>query len=60
MPEELKPCPFCGNDNLEVYDYALPGDPRPKCSVNCEICMTVGPQEPTEQEAISAWNRRDK
>lgn len=57
--EALKPCPFCGYETLEVYDYALPGDPRPKWSVSCEMCMTLGPQKSTKSEAISAWNMRE-
>jgi Lar family restriction alleviation protein len=50
---ELKPCPFCGWDDLAI----LPDDA--KKFVYCCKCDTCGPSCETRRESIEAWNRRD-
>ena len=58
---ELKPCPFCGDqENLRVcYDGQLD-----KHVVECSSayrkakCIAMGPWAATRDEAIAAWNRR--
>lgn len=45
---KLKPCPFCGSDNLEVHRFY----------VTCEDCMTDGPMCCVENAAIDSWNIR--
>ena len=52
MMAELKPCPFCGGEDLMMVDdddYFF---------VGCNTCDTCGPGEGTEEEAIEAWNKR--
>ena len=57
---ELKPCPFCGCAQIEVYanpNNALKhfGIEQYKvCCVNCAAQLYRG----KKQEAIDAWNRR--
>lgn len=52
---ELKSCPFCGGEDLQVInvygeDYY----------VDCLTCTACGPSGDTYEEAIEAWNRRTK
>lgn len=52
MPE-LKPCPFCGSDNVgisTIEDRSHYGD--------CWACEAEGPWKATVAEAIEAWNTR--
>lgn len=58
MSEELKPCPFCGDD--EAYfegEYPAP-DTSEWGAVHCADCCAIGPYAPTQAEAIADWNRR--
>ena len=43
----LKPCPFCGGDELEILDSPC---------VFCGICGADGPIGETEDDAIKCWN----
>lgn len=52
MKEELKPCPFCGEDNLEIIVYSL------GCFVLCPGCGVATVNRPTKKEAADVWNRR--
>ena len=59
---ELKPCPFCGTEDINVVEsYAIPKYSKKSLPdfvyVGCCGCG-IGYQEETEQEAISAWNKR--
>ncbi len=49
----LKPCPFCGSDNLDIERAALH-------YVKCKDCITLGPSNDGETDisAIAAWNKR--
>lgn len=49
---ELKPCPFCGNPGVEVWDE------EDYWFVNCEGCETNGPASFGKQAAIQKWNCR--
>lgn len=51
--EKLKPCPFCGGENIFIMDDM--------CGLNwasCSSCLTDGPVKNTEKEAVMAWNKR--
>lgn len=52
MSEELKPCPFCGNENIQFFidDCGY--------TMICTECMALGPLVGKQEAAISAWNRR--
>lgn len=51
---ELKPCPFCGSENV-IFVNGLIG---PGMWVSCNDCAAIGPTCQTKEEAESAWNRR--
>lgn len=53
MTNKLKPCPFCGRENLIIIfdDYN-------NSAVFCNKCGAEGPLKGTEEGAIEAWNRR--
>ena len=51
MSEKLKPCPFCGGNNLSIDGITV-------YWVECKDCnASIGGHE-TEEEAIEAWNWR--
>ena len=52
MPE-LKPCPFCGGNNIRICKLPLP---RAEC-LNIK-CYALGTIADTEEQAIAAWNKR--
>lgn len=62
---ELKPCPFCGSDSVELHpndiapggaSMATPGTAQ---YAHCNGCGAEGPQsDVSEREAVDAWNRR--
>jgi hypothetical protein len=59
--ETIKPCPFCGSENLEVRGVPFVG-----YAVTCwnDNCLARGPSRGKAEEAIKAWNkvwdRKDK
>lgn len=64
---KLKPCPFCGSDNLEIY--ATERKDRPKCVWTAEVvCLGCfgravnhgfdWTENEAKDKAIKAWNRR--
>lgn len=54
MSAELKPCPFCGGnevyrehtDNMRIWWFS------------CFACGTNGPRKLSPEDAETAWNRR--
>lgn len=46
---EIKPCPFCGSENLEVKGINTR-------FVRCERCGTYGPDAKSDEEAVRFWN----
>lgn len=44
--EQIKPCPFCGSENLFVG----------WCYVTCNNCHTAGPFAANKEEAVNLWN----
>lgn len=61
MSDELKPCPFCGGEDIDG-DFVIGhqgGDiTKPLVASGCWNCSACGPDKPTKQEAIEAWNKR--
>lgn len=53
MPNELKPCPFCGSKNIEITSYGAD-----IVFIQCDGCSATFPHFDCEKEAIEAWNRR--
>lgn len=65
--KELKPCPFCGgkaNYYCEELDWAdwgyISATKYYNTYVECEECGAGTASFDTEQQAIDAWNRREK
>lgn len=54
---ELLCCPFCGNNELEIYTEVIPHGPN-RSQVHCNICLAAGPVDDTEIGAKIDWNRR--
>lgn len=53
MPEELKPCPYCGNNYpTKCFDPSLGW----KYSIICNVCGMQGPRTKASDEAHAAWN----
>lgn len=59
---ELKPCPFCGCDEVEIRrkrDYGARGaDYELRYFVSCEYCGASSGLCWSEEMAINHWNRR--
>ena len=45
---EIKPCPFCGSENLSVGSFGN--------YIKCKNCGTAGPDGSTLNEAFDKWN----
>ena len=54
LTNELKPCPFCGSDELFIDE----GEYRNDYSINCTDCGCRIGYFDTYAQAASAWNRR--
>lgn len=52
MTTTLKPCPFCGSDDLDTCTR----DGRP--AIWCTACTATGAPGDTQEAAAEAWNRR--
>ncbi|MCK4983705.1 MAG: Lar family restriction alleviation protein [Victivallaceae bacterium] len=50
--EKLKPCPFCGSENLTINHDYYPS------WISCEGCGSLGPEDEDTQEAEKKWNTR--
>jgi len=56
MNEKLKPCPYCGSDDVHLEEMGYPH--HVYCS-NCSARITgQGYEEEGEADAIRRWNRR--
>lgn len=51
---QVKPCPFCGQDDVEIDEIDL------RCfAVCCPDCECIGPVvKTTVEDAIEMWNKR--
>ena len=50
--EELKPCPFCGSNDVTVNDAYM------HSYAQCRVCRAEGGFRYSHDEAAAAWNRR--
>jgi Lar family restriction alleviation protein len=51
---EIYKCPFCKNDNPRVVlDYI----DEVHYSVECRVCLALGPVSDSKAEAVEEWNR---
>lgn len=51
MTDQLKPCPFCGNNRPRIVH------PDRFCGY-CPRCGTIGPMSDTAEDAAAAWDHR--
>lgn len=60
MPENLKPCPFCGGEAEFFCQRNEFGRVNPLYSVRCSLCHigTVLSESVSKERAIADWNRR--
>lgn len=64
MTEELKPCPFCGQEPEQAM--ARRPDGRDQPVIACRYCSAIGPINTNTREpesewqwlALQAWNQR--
>lgn len=57
MSEFLKPCPFCGSEQIFVYLKSI--NYNKWCAV-CDTCLARGGIGETRAEAAALWNTRMK
>jgi Lar family restriction alleviation protein len=53
---EIKPCPFCGND--DPYWDEVPVDGVMENFLMCSQCGCQGPNHPDHATAAELWNKR--
>jgi Lar family restriction alleviation protein len=53
MSDELKPCPFCGNKDIQRYNYV-----NEKFRVTCRDCRNTTKDWDGVDDAIEKWNTR--
>lgn len=58
MTDDLKPCPFCGTDELLSICHDLVTGGVLPYSVECITCFTHGPSAKDIDNAIKVWNNR--
>ena len=56
---ELKPCPFCGFDNIMSWSKKSKRSGGVEWTCRCPMCNAYGSRHSTEQGAIDAWNTRN-
>lgn len=59
--DRIRPCPFCGSDDVSM-DITIDsgwGSKKYKCfEVYCEPCDYAGPCDSSEDGALARWNTR--
>ena len=57
--DKLKPCPFCGGNEITIRQIEYAGIIEPRFYAQCRNCFAqTGPGWITEKGAVEAWNRR--
>lgn len=56
---KLKPCPFCGGDDLLTFQYPYKRKPGLRgCFIKCKTCGASSGNYETIEDALKAWNER--
>lgn len=55
---ELKPCPFCGSDKVEITESKYEGVSEPQYYAYCPICGTTSSEYETRGAVIRVWKDR--
>ena len=58
MEHTLKPCPFCGHDDINVSEREHPYQEGKGYFLWCDKCGAKTDVYDTEKKAIKKWNRR--
>lgn len=64
MPNELKPCPFCGRKPSKVREHHVPSISNTFYTVECKAPLSKCGTNPrtryfaSKESAVDAWNRR--
>lgn len=60
MTEQLKPCPFCGGNNMDIEEFTIDFAFDIGYIIRCRDCGCTlkSIENNSEQKAIEAWNRR--
>ena len=54
---KLKPCPFCGSNDVECFEISIEIAPG-KYGVGCNHCGISVTRIKSREEAVERWNRR--
>lgn len=57
--DELKPCPFCGSNEIRIID-SITNFNIPVTYVICCNCQSRGASKREKQKAINMWNTRKR
>lgn len=58
--KEIKPCPFCGAEGVDLsMGFVEAGDGEGNF-VLCDFCEAEGPFATSQSTAIDAWNKQPK
>lgn len=67
ITEELRPCPFCANRDLELGGFPGYAPVAGRVFVHCSKCHTSGPlsqrfedEEEAARDAVKLWNKRPR
>ena len=55
---ELKPCPFCGSEDIYLGEYLPETCSTYFFKVQCQSCWAAVEDQYNEREASAAWNNR--
>lgn len=58
LAEEIKLCPFCGDEGTLYRDTNYPHSDMYTWFVGCDFCHSESKRTKNRQGAIDAWNRR--
>ena len=57
---ELKPCPFCGSENIEIEVLSYqPYANGQRYFIVCSYCTAAHGNDEDKQKAIDNWNMRE-